>query len=926
MQDDVKRTTVGLLVLILLVGALLRLPNLETAPPGLHYDEAANAILAAEIGLKGERPIFISSYTGKEVLYFYLAGGLMRLVGPSVFTLRLTSAFVGLLTIATTYWLGRELTRDRRLALIAAMLMAVSFWHLVFSRLGFRAVTQPLLQGLAVAALWRGFRRDSWRWLLFGGVALGLTAYTYLAARLFPVALLIGFLPFLISRSRQRWGQMVVVGGVALAVLAPLLRYFWVHPDAFWVRISQVSPTETISLGESIGRSLGMFFLQGDPYIRFNVPFRPLFDWFWGALLVAGWLVCLVWVRRVRAGWQRGGLLLLTAVPFIMLLPTALATGEIVPSNLRAIGLMPFIFLLPAVGLLALVTDLVTRFQLGRVATAVYIVGLAALVTGGWQTYRVYFQQWAVQPDLFYASDGDLALAADFLDSTLVDDRPVYVSALHYQHPTVAFLSERYDQVKWVVNSEALVLPPSGQALYVYPFNSPVPTWQRPFLDTAVRFESSAGPANTIPYTVYEMSRPEILSIPHAVNANFGYAVTLLGYDTAPAAAGETLPVTIYWEVQAAPGVDWVPFVHLEDAWGTRWAQVEAPAYPAAQWQTGEIVIQRLELPVPVGTPPGFYRLRVGWFDAASGSRLARLDENGRFAGDTQIIENIAIEPGKMPEPVPQPPIADYLSVRKGLTLLGHEPLPPDVSTGERLPFTLWWLAVQPQPDLTLRLELYPPDRRGFILADFVPVHGTYPFANWAVPQFVKDRQAVVVDDDVPPGQYQVQLRVLDGAGASLATAELGQITVNQTERLFTPPDTQFPHDATLGGEIKLVGYDLRPLPEAGHYELRLVWRALAAPSADYTVFVHLLDVDGRCCIWQDDVMPVAGTYPTSRWLPEEVVVDSYQIVLPDDLPPGVYPIEVGLYLADSGQRLQVVVPGLPDSDVVLLRPLQVDD
>ena len=107
-----RRTALQLMVLCLLVAAALRLPKLTEVPPGLHYDEAANGLLAQEVGLGGERPIFIASYTGKETLFFYLAGGLMRVSGPSVFTLRLTSAYLGLLTVAVTFWMGTELLGD----------------------------------------------------------------------------------------------------------------------------------------------------------------------------------------------------------------------------------------------------------------------------------------------------------------------------------------------------------------------------------------------------------------------------------------------------------------------------------------------------------------------------------------------------------------------------------------------------------------------------------------------------------------------------------------------------------------------------------------------------------------------------------------------------------------------------------------------
>jgi 4-amino-4-deoxy-L-arabinose transferase-like glycosyltransferase len=274
---------------------------------------------------------------------------LTRLLGESLFALRLTAALVGIVTVAAVYWLGLELFRDRRVALVAAALLAISFWHLLFSHLGFRAITQPLLQTLTVGALVRGLRLEQRKWLVASGIFLGLSGYTYLAVRLFPVLLLLACLPLLIGQKwRQRILQLLLVGGVALVVLAPLLGFFITNPDAFWVRISQVAPSETaLSLGESIVRSLEMFFLVGDPYVRFNVPGRPLFGWFWGGLLLVGWGMLLWGWRRLQADWQRFAVLLLLLAPFVMLLPTALAVNEIVPSNLRAIGLIPFVFYLP---------------------------------------------------------------------------------------------------------------------------------------------------------------------------------------------------------------------------------------------------------------------------------------------------------------------------------------------------------------------------------------------------------------------------------------------------------------------------------------------------------------------------------------------------------------------------------------------------
>ncbi len=378
------------MVLCLLVAAALRLPDLPSVPPGLHYDEAANGLLSADIGLRGDRPIFISSYTGKEVFFFYLAGIMMRLVGESIFALRLTAAFVGILTVAATYWLGREMLADRRIAILAAALLAVSFWHVLFSRLGFRAVTQPFLQALTIAALFRGLRRNDNRWLIVGGIMLGLTAYTYLAARLFPVLLLIGLIPILFSHSkvRLRWRQIALFAGSAFVVLMPLLVYFFIHPDAFWVRIGQVAPGSNapgLPLWDSLLRSWGMFFLKGDLFWRFNLPGRPLFNWVWGGLLIVGWIASVIRWRRFPYDWQRAAITLLVFAPLVMILPTALATNELVPSNLRAIGLIPFIFFLPAIGVVILLHDIERRFDKPPVTSAVFFccpVGIALRRSG----------------------------------------------------------------------------------------------------------------------------------------------------------------------------------------------------------------------------------------------------------------------------------------------------------------------------------------------------------------------------------------------------------------------------------------------------------------------------------------------------------------------------------------------------------------
>lgn len=911
-----RTQTLWLAVLCLLVAAALRLAWLNTFPPGLHYDLAANVTLAGDIAWRGYRPVFISSYTGKEALFFYFVAGLMRLLGETPFTLRLTAAYSALLTVAVAYPLGRVLFKDRRVALLGMLFLATSFWHILLSRYGFRAITQPLLQGLTIYFLWVGLADPGRRKpFALAGLFLGLAAYTYLAVRLFPVALA---LPLLLWW--REWRKLLPAGlltlGVGLLVLLPLLAYFMSHSDAFWVRIGQVGQ-DGLSLPESLWRTLLMFNIEGDPYIRFNLPGRPLFNPLLSLFFIAG-VGVMAWqllrpadpARQLTAG-------LMFAILFIMVLPTALATNEIVPSNLRTVGLLPFVMFFPAVGLVWLIDyarpPLPGRGWMGGLTGLLFILG-------GWG-YLLYFEQWGNRPDTFYENDGDLTVLAQQLNQHPEwAENPLYVSALHLQHPTLAALTPAYNDLQWLLESQALVFPAAGPATYLFPHNSPPQPWMAPFLSQMSSQPGPLGPDGQPTFVRYTLPQPLSWQPSQPAQTNFGYALLLHGYDVGSGPSGTDLPLTLYWEVLGQPTEPLMPFVHVEDQWQHRWAQVEPLAYPSDQWQVGEKIVQRVQVPLPAGTPPGRYRLRVGLFNAQTQSQMARFDASGRYAGNALVLEDVYVLPAtQLPPALPTPPRPLTAEVLPGLNLLGYELNFSQITTGEPLPLALWWHydGQQPLPELFTRLDLIPASQVGQILTQTQPAHGSYPFASWQGAQLVIDRQNPAVPLNLPAGWYQLHVRLLNGGGDTLYTTVLGEVDVTAGERLFTPPAIETQTTALFGSEIQLLGYTL-----TSNHKLSLVWQAAEKPTTSYTVFVHLLNPDGSCCVWQQDSLPQQGSYPTTRWLPNEVVVDEYQIELPAALPAGEYPLEIGLYLAETGQRLTVTVPGQPPTDFLYLRPV----
>lgn len=84
-----------------------------------------------------------------------------------------------------------------------------------------------------------------------------------------------------------------------------------------------------------------------------------------------------------------------------------------------------------------------------------------------------------------------------------------------------------------------------------------------------------------------------------------------------------------------------------------------------------------------------------------------------------------------------------------------------------------------------------------------------------------------------------------------------------------------------------------------------LYWQARATIEKNYSVFVHLLDAQGYI-VAQRDTYPGLGNYPTSTWVPGEVIRDAYPVHLPLGLLPDTYRVRVGLYFLPTLERLPV--------------------
>ncbi|MDY7041282.1 MAG: glycosyltransferase family 39 protein, partial [Chloroflexota bacterium] len=305
----------ALLIGIIVFSAFLRLYRINELPPGCNYDQSAYGVDALRIIRGEEFPIFFESNFGREPLFSYLVAACFLVVGVGPTAIRVASALVGILTVPAVYLLAQELFADEEGwaqwgGLLAAFSVAVSYWDLVFSRFGLRAILVPLCETMTFYFAWRGLRTGRRRAFVGAGVFLGLSMYTYQAARAIPALLLLMVLyQAVLARLslRRHLFNLALMFAVGLLIFAPLGFYFLRSPGSASLRVEQTLVVGTDEAGiteeartlvTKLVENLLMFNVRGEDDPRFNLAGRPALNPFLSALFLLG-LVVSVWrIRR----------------------------------------------------------------------------------------------------------------------------------------------------------------------------------------------------------------------------------------------------------------------------------------------------------------------------------------------------------------------------------------------------------------------------------------------------------------------------------------------------------------------------------------------------------------------------------------------------------------------------------------------------
>lgn len=360
---------------LILIAAFFRLWKLGSLFDGFFWDEAYKGLDAIAIREFGERPIFLNWNAGREALVAYLVAFLTKIFDYTFFSIRAVEALAGIFTLIFFYLFVKKVL-NQKVALLCLFLLAVSKYHILYSRFGIRVNLILLFEMASIYFLADALSssKKNYKAFIACAISCGLGFYTYIAYRIFPLVLVVfAFSKNYRDQLRKRISPILVAAIIGLIIIAPLALFYLKNSGSFSDRMkrtavwsNQKDPLPKV-LWDSTRKTIGMFIFEGDSNPRHNVPNEPALSPFATAFFIIGIIVTV-------ANFSQPFAKFLLAYFLITILPGIL--GAAAPHASRNLGALPPALIFCSLGLLI-------AAQLFPAKRALYWIVLAGILFTG---------------------------------------------------------------------------------------------------------------------------------------------------------------------------------------------------------------------------------------------------------------------------------------------------------------------------------------------------------------------------------------------------------------------------------------------------------------------------------------------------------------------------------------------------------------
>ncbi len=234
----------AVLIFILLTAFLLRITYITLVPPSLNWDEASLGYNAYSVLKTGKdewgrvMPVSFEAFGDYKLPgYVYTLVPFIAVFGLNDTAVRLPSILFGSLSIVLLYLLVSEITKEKKWAVLSALLLMISPWHFFLSRVALEANLALSFFLAGVFLLIKGINKPVF--LIPSSLIFGLSIFTYNSARIFVPLFLIAFV--ILNKNKLKINKSSVLSVLIFTAFLAVGFYLAVFQDSsaryYWVRI-----------------------------------------------------------------------------------------------------------------------------------------------------------------------------------------------------------------------------------------------------------------------------------------------------------------------------------------------------------------------------------------------------------------------------------------------------------------------------------------------------------------------------------------------------------------------------------------------------------------------------------------------------------------------------------------------------------------
>lgn len=442
-----KKLVFILFFLIIVVASILRLYQIGEVPPSPDWDEAALGYNAYSIMHTGRDefdkflPVVIRSFDDyKPALYMYTIIPFLQLFDLSVVAVRLPSAIFGILTVIVVYFLIKELFEKKvfgipsdYFALLTSFFLAISPWHIQFSRVAFESNLGLALNVFATLFFLKGLKNR--KYLFLSAVIFGLNLYSYQSNKVFTPLLLFSLI--LIYRKQLfsiKKKFLIIACLIGLIIALPMVYFTLTNKNALARAqgvsfLSQKTPllqndihklkrdqensdtlglildnrrityTKTVVSNYLSHFNLNWLFIQGDfNDNRHHAPNMGLFYIFTLPFLFIG--IYKLFFVKIEDGISKNSKIIIFVWLLIAPIPAMITID--VPHGVRTLNMVPIFQIFISLG--AVTTIIFLQKLAGRHKALIIGFYTFFLIVGG-INFLYYLDQYFIQQNFYYSKD-----------------------------------------------------------------------------------------------------------------------------------------------------------------------------------------------------------------------------------------------------------------------------------------------------------------------------------------------------------------------------------------------------------------------------------------------------------------------------------------------------------------------------------------